>query len=88
MGEPGSTCSASAFCSAADQTTRGQLRSRDEGQNQNQFSGAVDTWQVTVQCYYWGANSSGYQYQSGGTQTRSSTCPWTSYVTKVLVQSY
>jgi hypothetical protein len=43
-------------------------------------------WRLTVQCYYWGANSAGWITQYGGAITSSATCPWWSYVTNVYVE--
>jgi len=44
------------------------------------------TWRLTVDCYLWGANSTNWYNQGGGTHSLYATCPSWSHVTSIYVQ--
>jgi hypothetical protein len=45
------------------------------------------TWRLTVDCYLWGANSTNWYEQGGGTHSLYAVCPSWSHVTSVYIQT-
>jgi hypothetical protein len=80
-------CGAGAIAAGPAQASG--LSCSDGYNNANQAWGTCSgsgTWRLTVDCYYWGANSTNWYTQEGGTHSLYATCPSFSHVTSIYVQ--